>query len=303
MGRPAGQTIYHIAEHEPAVALAKKDVTHTTLRTENALLYFGAVRPRKEAPVAPFHNHPYDKIIAVYKGELTLDINGEKHLLKAGSTIVIPAFARHAGFVGGHEPYFGVEVCSPVRRDYAHLTEHQTEKYSCPGVLWAQPGSNSWQPDGGIDIAENQTREGCSGRRNIYSIPELDPTTALANAKASHSAVRASQVLLYFGAVAPKKDGAVHNRHNHPYETLLVVLGGTLKLEINAVMHALRGGDAVIIPAGASHAGYVEGDEPYCGFEVFAPVRSDYVALTEYQSEKFAGRGVPWIKTGDPVPA
>jgi quercetin dioxygenase-like cupin family protein len=307
MGSARGQTIYRIAEHDPAVALANKDVTHTTLRTENALLYFGAVKPRQDAPVAPYHNHPFDKIIAVFKGELTMDINGEKHVLTAGSAVVIPAFARHAGFVAGREPYFGVEVCAPVRRDYAHLAAHQTESFSNPGVLWAQPGSNSWQPGGGADLAENQTREDCAGARTIYTIRELNPAIALADAKASHSALRASRVLLYFGAVAPKRDGAVHHRHNHPYDTLLVVLGGSLKLEINGVMHALSGGSAVIIPAGASHAGYVDGDEPYVGFEVFAPVRSDYVSLTHHQRERFADPGVPWVRPGstswDPIPA
>jgi quercetin dioxygenase-like cupin family protein len=307
MDTPGGQTIYRIPEHEPALALATKDVTHTTLRTENALLYFGAVRPRQDSPVAPYHNHPYDKIIAVFKGELTMDINGEKHLLVPGSAVVIPAYARHAGFVAGREPYFGVEVCAPVRKDYAHLTSHQTESFSNPGALWAQPGSNSWQPGGGADLPDNQARDGCSGARKVYSIKELNPAASLANSKASHSALRASNVLLYFGAVAPKKDGAVHHRHNHPYDTLLVVLGGSLKLDINGVMHSLSGGSAVIIPAGAYHAGYVDGDQPYVGFEVFAPVRSDYVSLTEHQTEQFVDEGMPWVKPGstswDPIPA
>lgn len=288
--------VYKIVEQDPSIALADTNVSHTTLRTANALLYFGAVKPRPDAPVAPFHNHPHDKIIAVFKGSLVMNINGIDHELKAGNAVVIPAFARHAGFVKGEEPYFGVEVCSPVRQDYVKYTAHQSEQFADDGTPWAQPGSNSWEPDGGGALGHDLGAN--AGARPIYTIREVHPETALASAEASHSAVRSSNVMLYFGARKPKRSGVVHAGHNHPFDTLLVVLGGKLTLEIEGEPHRLSAGSAIIIPAGAFHTGIIEGDEIYSGFEVFAPVRRDYLPYTTHQAERFDNDGRDWIKPG-----
>jgi quercetin dioxygenase-like cupin family protein len=288
--------VYKIVEADPSIALAETNISHTTLRTQNSLLYFGAVKPRPDAPVAPFHNHPHDKIIAVFKGTMVLNINGVEHELKAGNVVVIPALARHAGFVKGDEPYFGVEVCSPVRQDYVKYTAHQSEQFDSDGEPWAQPGSNSWEPNGGADLGRDLGAN--DGARPIYTIKEVDPSASLGDAEASHSAVRASNVMLYFGARKPKQSGVVHMAHNHPFDTLLVVLDGRLILEIEGERHALTGGSAIIIPAGAFHTGIIEGNETYRGFEVFAPVRRDYLPLTAYQAEQFGNDGADWVKPG-----
>ena len=161
---------------------------------------------------------------------------------------------------------------------------------------WAQPGSNSWEPDGGAGLGHDLGAN--AGRRPIYPLAELNPETALATADASHSTVRASNVLLYFGAVKPKPGGAVHAAHNHPFDTMVVVLSGRLVLEVDDEKHELTAGSAIIVPAGSWHAGYIDGDEPYVGFEVFAPVRRDYVSKTSYQLEEFANEGEYWVKPG-----
>ncbi len=62
--------------------------------------------------------------------------------------------------------------------------------------------------------------------------------------------------------------------HDHPHEQLGYVLEGELALEIDAVEHRLRPGDAYRIAGGTPHAAWSEGR--CVVLDVFQPVREDY---------------------------
>lgn len=50
------------------------------------------------------HRHPFEEVRMVVKGELILDIAGNKLLLRAGDRIIIPANTRHSKKVETSEP-------------------------------------------------------------------------------------------------------------------------------------------------------------------------------------------------------
>ena len=50
------------------------------------------------------HRHPFDEVRIVVKGQLLLDIAGNKLLLRAGDRILIPANTRHSKHSDGTEP-------------------------------------------------------------------------------------------------------------------------------------------------------------------------------------------------------
>ena len=50
------------------------------------------------------HRHPFDEVRMVAKGELLLDIAGNKLLLRPGDRIVIPSNTKHSKKVEGTEP-------------------------------------------------------------------------------------------------------------------------------------------------------------------------------------------------------
>jgi len=50
------------------------------------------------------HRHPFEEVRMVVKGELILDIAGNKLLLRAGDRIIIPANTRHSKKVESGEP-------------------------------------------------------------------------------------------------------------------------------------------------------------------------------------------------------
>ena len=71
--------------------------------------------------------------------------------------------------------------------------------------------------------------------------------------------------------------------HDHPYDQLSFVFAGTLEIELEGRLHAVRAGEFLYIPAGTPHTGRVAGDEAVLNIDVFAPVRGDYLYLAEHQ--------------------
>jgi mannose-6-phosphate isomerase-like protein (cupin superfamily) len=137
-------------------------------------------------------------------------------------------------------------------------------------------------------------------RQTIYEIKELVPETAIAAAGGnSHTGLRTTNGMLLFVAAQPNPPGTrIQVAHNHPYEQLMVVLKGCLVVEIDGQSHELRAGSALIVPALAWHSAYVSGSEACSTFEMFAPVRRDFLELTAHQTEQFGDQGVDWVKEG-----
>lgn len=69
---------------------------------EQAIMIFRAedLTPREEILTKeenyPEHKHPLDEVRMVLEGELSMNINGNKLLLRAGDKIVVPSNTKHS---------------------------------------------------------------------------------------------------------------------------------------------------------------------------------------------------------------
>jgi quercetin dioxygenase-like cupin family protein len=74
-----------------------------------------------DGAVVPLHSHPHEQGGMLLKGKLELTIGDETRLVEPGSMFLIPPNVKHkAVAVGG--PVVVLDVFSPVREDYAELT-------------------------------------------------------------------------------------------------------------------------------------------------------------------------------------
>ena len=77
---------------------------------------------------------------------------------------------------------------------------------------------------------------------------------------------------------------------------LLIVVKGTMRMEIEGQEYDIGPGELMDVPAFAMHRGYALGETPVSLIEIFSPVRHDYIHLVPWQQEPSGDDGVPWIK-------
>jgi quercetin dioxygenase-like cupin family protein len=98
---------------------------------------------------------------------------------------------------------------------------------------------------------------------------------------------RGENVLLVMNWLEP---GMAVNPHRHPFEQVIYIVKGTLRLHIGEDVLECGPGSLVRIPPDVVHYGEPVGDEPVLNLDVFAPVRDDYRHLTDWQNADFDGR-------------
>ncbi|MBI3865075.1 MAG: cupin domain-containing protein [Planctomycetia bacterium] len=80
-----------------------------------------------DGAVVPLHSHPHEQGGMLLKGKLELTIGDETRTVEAGAMFLIPPNVPHkAVAVGG--PVLVLDVFSPVREDYAELTNRYIPK-------------------------------------------------------------------------------------------------------------------------------------------------------------------------------
>jgi quercetin dioxygenase-like cupin family protein len=110
-------------------------MNRTAIRSEDVLTIIATLTPHDVVP--PKHRHPYEMIVIGLEGNLTLEVEGVEYEVTAGKMMVVPANAIHTGGAKGDKDAKFIEIFSPVRRDYVHLTKYQKEKFKNPeGVTW-----------------------------------------------------------------------------------------------------------------------------------------------------------------------
>jgi quercetin dioxygenase-like cupin family protein len=132
-----------------------------------------------------------------------------------------------------------------------------------------------------------------------YNFADIPKETRLHEGRMSRYSVRTKHAQVVFAEITPQPPGQqTYHRppHNHPYDQMVVVLKGTMKMEIDDLEYDLTAGTAIVIPALVMHRGYALGDTPPTLIEVFAPARRDYLNLVEYQEEDFGDDGEPWVR-------
>ena len=70
--------------------------------------------------------------------------------------------------------------------------------------------------------------------------------------------------------------GAVVEEHEHPHEQVGTVVQGRARFIVDGVENVLGPGDMYVIPGGVRHK-VVALDEPVTAFDVFHPIREDYL--------------------------
>lgn len=86
---------------------------------EQALMIFRAedLSPREEIlnvdDIYPDDRHPFDEIRMILEGELSMNINGNQLLLRAGDKIMIPANTKHSQKVLHDKPCLCIVANKP----------------------------------------------------------------------------------------------------------------------------------------------------------------------------------------------
>jgi quercetin dioxygenase-like cupin family protein len=107
------------------------------IRSESSMVTFVRILFSKRHLLHGAHRHPYQQMIIVTKGSMTIRIEGHPHDMPAGSAIVVPADAWHVAEIKGEEDVELMEILTPPRDEYVHLTAHQSEKFSnSAGESW-----------------------------------------------------------------------------------------------------------------------------------------------------------------------
>jgi quercetin dioxygenase-like cupin family protein len=80
-----------------------------------------------EGAVVPLHSHPHEQGGILLKGKMELTIGDEVRVVDPGAMYLIPPNVRHKA-VALEGPLVVLDVFSPVREDYAELTNKYVGK-------------------------------------------------------------------------------------------------------------------------------------------------------------------------------
>jgi quercetin dioxygenase-like cupin family protein/ribosomal protein S18 acetylase RimI-like enzyme len=89
------------------------------------------------------------------------------------------------------------------------------------------------------------------------------------------SGLHGEQMMMALNATLP---GHTVPLHSHPHEQVGMVYSGTARLKIGDEERIVKRGDFYCIPANVPHGDTCFGDEPFVMFDIFHPVREDFIA-------------------------
>ena len=70
----------------------------------------------EEGVVVPVHRHPHEQITYVIEGRLSMEVEGQTHVLGAGDSLLLPGDAEHGA--RAIERTLVIDIFSPPREDY-----------------------------------------------------------------------------------------------------------------------------------------------------------------------------------------
>lgn len=98
----------------------------------------------------------------------------------------------------------------------------------------------------------------------------------------SRVAVRSDESIVTFNWFEPEFRS--RGTHSHSFDQLSFVFSGELEFTVDGGTYLVPSGSVLRIPAGLPHSAQPRGDDEVLNVDVFAPVREDYVYLTDYQN-------------------
>lgn len=121
-------------------------------------------------------------------------------------------------------------------------------------------------------------------RPPIYRWSQL-PREAILGGKLKRTALRTKHSIVTFNWFAP--DAARAEPHTHPFDQLVMIVYGRLRLEVDGEILLLEPGTAVRIPPNVPHTAWPAEREEVLNIDVFAPIREDYLFLASHQQDDF----------------
>ena len=76
------------------------------------------------------------------------------------------------------------------------------------------------------------------------------------------------------------------NPHKHPFEQIVVIVQGRVRLHLEGEVIEAGPGSMIRIPPDVMHHAEPVGDEVVLNLDLFAPPRGDYAHLVDYQGEQ-----------------
>lgn len=76
--------------------------------------------------------------------------------------------------------------------------------------------------------------------------------------------------------------------HKHDFEQLAICVQGRMNYHVGDEVFEMTPGSMLRVPAHTMHYAVPLGDEVVMNLDVFAPIRSDYAHLVDYQKDEFS---------------
>ncbi len=102
-------------------------VTRSGFRGEKVLLVMNRLEPGMD--LHP-HRHPFEQVLYIVSGHAQVHVDDDVFDVGPGSLIRIPPNALHYAEPVGDEPCLNLDVFAPIREDYRHLIEYQSEEFT-----------------------------------------------------------------------------------------------------------------------------------------------------------------------------
>lgn len=104
----------------------RKGVSRAGFRGEDVLLVMNWLEPGMEARP---HSHACEQVVYVVKGRMRFTIGDDEIEIGAGGLVRIPPDVVHYGEVIGNEEVLNLDVFAPIRDDYRHLVDYQSDEF------------------------------------------------------------------------------------------------------------------------------------------------------------------------------
>ena len=256
----------------PTVRLVDDHLARAGFRGDDCILTFNWIDPNM--PRWEPHSHPFDQVVMTMSGRLMVELDGEAVECGAGSLVHIPANVKHTGWPVGDTPVLNCDLFAPPRADYLYLTEYQKE---FPQAA-KNNGRSAYQQ---IPTASPFSGKMMKDTKDILFKWDDLPAEQMFGGTLTRTGFRGDDCLITFNWIKPEMKRP--EPHSHPFDQIIVGVEGRHVFEIDGVQTECEAGTIVRVPSNAMHTGWAVGDKTAFNIDIFAPVRADYLYLTDDQ--------------------
>lgn len=279
MTESSAKKVFRLSEL-PSIDLLGGTMVRTGFRGDHVLLTSNRIKPTMQRWEP--HHHPFDQIVLTVQGRQLLEIEGEAMECGPGTVVRVPADAKHTGWPIGDEPVVNIDVFAPPRADYLFLVEYQKE-YAQPPKQGKDAPTAYHQVHASSKFSGKMMKDTSDKLYRWADLPKHDRF----NGFMMQSGFRGDDALVTFNWIEPGKKRP--EPHSHPFDQIVLVLEGHMKLEIDGEVLDCPAGSICRVPSDAKHTGWPVGNEMVLNIDVFAPPREDYLFLCNYQKDYAPG--------------